>query len=247
MALMEEPMKTIFLLLTIVQLVCYTAAAGETFQRELDGRTLELEEVYYEDFGEGLENWLAEGNAAVSVREGWLDVDGASGKGGYSTVWCRTPFQGPQLVEYDIRMMSVSRQSNINMFLLAANPDADGLIATTGERNGFYPQYHKFPNYLITILNTTSPADKRERLRVRMRQDPGFELVSEQWHEPLVFGKVHHVAYLIEPPRVSVYLDGNPIGQVDYDKTYTSGLHGLRIWRTHSIYDNFRVSRIVGR
>ena len=239
-------MKAFFLLVAVALLGSNAAAAGETFHRQLDGRALELEEVYYENFSEGMENWLVEGNAAASVREGWLDVDGACGEGGYATVWCRTPFEGPQLVEYDIRMMSVSRQSNINMFLMAANPDTDGLIATTGDRNGFYPQYHKFPNYLITILNNTSP-DKREQLRVRMRLNPGFKLVSEQWHEPLVFGKVHHVAYLIEPPRVNVFLDGNLIGRTEYDKTYTSGLHGLRIWRTHSIYDNFRVSRIVER
>ncbi len=241
-------MRPIAILLATMLLGCGAAGAAgaERFQRTLGGRTVELEEVFYEDFSAGLENWLAEGNAAVSVREGWLDVDGAAGEGGYATIWCRTSFEGPQLVEYDVRMLPVSRQSNVNMFLLAANPDAEGLIATSGDRDGFYPQYHKFPNYLITILNITSPG-KREQLRVRMRLDPGFTLVNEQWYEPLVFGQVYHVAYLIEQPRVSVYLNGELLGRVDYAESYTSGLHGLRIWRTHSIYDNFRVSRLVGR
>lgn len=238
-------MKPVVTLMAVALLSCGVALA-ETFQRELGGCTVELEEVYYEDFSGGMENWLAEGNAAVSVREGWLEVDGAAGDGSYATIWCRTPFEGAQLVEYDIRLMPGSRQSNVNMFLLAANPDTDGLIATSGDRDGFYPQYHEFPNYLITIYNITSP-DKREQMRIRMRLDPGFELVSEQWHEPLVFGKVYRVAYLIEPPRVSVYLDGKLLGEVLYGKTYTRGLHGLRIWRTHSIYDNFRVSRVMGR
>ena len=233
-----------FLLLTLCLLTANCFAADGTFQQELGERTLELEEIYYEDFTGGMDNWLAEGNARVSVSGGWLEVD--CGETGYATVWCRTSFEGQQLVEYDIRLMPDTRQSNVNMFLMAGNPDAEGLLATTAQRDGEYGQYHEFRNYLITLLNNTSP-EKREQLRVRLRLDPGFELVEEQWHPPFVFGKVYHVAYLIEPPKVSVYLDGDLVGSVEYAATYSSGLHGLRIWHTHSIYDNFRVSRLVGR
>jgi hypothetical protein len=141
--------------------------------------------------------------------------------------------------------MSDSFESNINMFLLAGQPDAAALLETTRGRNGDYRQYHQFRNYLVTILNATSP-ERREQLRVRMRLNPGFELVEEHWYEPLLFGKVYHVAYLIEPPRVTVLLDGKVIAKANYAKSLLDGLHGLRIWRTHSIYDNFRVSRLVG-
>ncbi|MBW7996541.1 MAG: hypothetical protein FVQ81_08255 [Candidatus Glassbacteria bacterium] len=228
----------------IMAAITAAGAAAETSSRMLGNRSVVLEEIYYEDFEGGLDDWLPEGSAAVSLNRGWLEVDGAGGEGGYTTIWCRTPFEGPQLVEYDVRLMSRSMESNVNMFLLAGNPDVEGLLATTASRDGSYGQYHEFPNYLITILNGTSP-EKREQLRLRMRLDPGFELVEEGWFEPLTFGRVHHVAYLLEPPKVSVYLDNRLLGSAVYGKTYTRGLHGLRIWRTHSIYDNFRVSRIV--
>jgi hypothetical protein len=178
----------------------------------------------------------------VGINQGWLEVD--CGDEGFATIWCRSEFDGPQVVEYDFRLMAGSAQSNVNMFLLAGAPDADGLIASTDQRNGSYGQYHEFPNYLVTVLNGTSPA-RREQLRVRIRLNPGFELTGEQWHEPLVFGKVYHLAYLVEPPKLSVYLNGELIGRVNYAKTYTAGLHGLRIWHTHTRYDNFRVSRMI--
>lgn len=224
-------------------LAASSAAFAGTRNVNLDGRELELEEVFYDDFSGGLENWLPEGNAAVAANQGWLEVD--CGDQGFATIWCRSEFDGPQVVEYDFRLMAGSRQSNVNMFLLAGNSDADGIIATTGERDGSYGQYHEFQNYLVTVLNGTSPA-KREQLRVRMRLDPGFELTGERWHEPMVFGRVYHMAYLIEPPGLKVFLDGELIGEVTYGKTYTRGLHGLRIWHTHTRYDNFRVSRVVG-
>ena len=78
-----------------------------------------------------------------------------------------------------------------------------------------------------------------------MRLNPGFELVEEEWDEPLIFGKVYHIGYLIEPPRVTVLLNGKIMCRTEYDTELLSGLHGLRIWQTYSLYDNFRVSRVI--
>jgi len=214
---------------------------AQGYTRELEGRKLALEEIFYEDFQDDYADWVVEGKAMVRISQGRLEVDA---RGGAVTIWCRREFEGPQLVEYDVRLAGDSFESNVNFFLLAGNPDAAGLLATSAERDGSYDQYHRFPNYLVTILNGVSP-EKREQLRVRLRLDPGFRLVSEGWFEPLVFGRVYHVAYLVEPPNLTVYLDGRRIGYAEYADKITKGLHGLRIWQTHSIYDNFRVSRLV--
>ena len=78
-----------------------------------------------------------------------------------------------------------------------------------------------------------------------MRLNPGFELIGEKWYEPLVFGKVYHVAYLIDPPEVAVLIDGQVKCRTVYEKTLHSGLHGLRVWQTNSIYDKFRVGQLI--
>ncbi len=231
------------MIIMMIMMMSPTILLAQQFSRNLDGRQLEFEDVYFEDFKDNLENWLPEGKAEVERIRGRLSVDAREGM---VTIWCRKEFRGPQLVEYDVRLMSNSLESNINMFLLAGKPDAAGILASTAERNGDYNQYHRFPNYLITILNGLS-SEKREKLRIRMRLNPGFELVEERWYEPLVFGKVYHVAYLIEPPRITVLLDGQVVCRVVYKKKLIAGLHGLRIWQTHTIYDNFRVSRLINQ
>ena len=236
-------MRLPFLLFTLL-IITAGGVFAESRSEKLGDRLLKLEEIFYDGFDKGLENWSIEGDAAVGVKEGWLEVDAREGKVAAATIWCRREFAGPQVVEYDVRLLGNSIQSNVNMFLLASIPAGPGILETGGERDGSYNQYHRFPNYLVTILNGVSP-EKREMLRVRLRLDPGFKLASESWSEPLVFGKVYHVAYLIEPPELTVYLDGREAGKAVYETKLERGLHGLRIWHTHSIYDNFRVSRVV--
>ncbi len=228
----------IVLLLTILAV---SPVSADPFTRIIDGRELAFEEIYFEDFSESFDNWLSEGNALVELDRGRMRIDA---RGGMTTVWCKKEFSGPQLVEYDVRLMSESLESNINMILLAGNPDAGGLIAGTKERDGTYSQYHTFPNYLITVLNAVSK-DKREQLRIRMRYNPGFELIGECWDEPLIFGKVYHIAYLIDPPELTIIINGKAICRTLYENSLLSGLHGFRIWQTHSLYDNFRVSRLL--
>ena len=217
-------------------------AAGEQREETLAGERLTLEEVFYGDFPGGIEKWQAEGDAKTGLNEGWLEVDATAGKVKAATIWCRHEFTGEQLVEYDFRLAAGSVQSNINMFLLASREG--GLLESGGTRNGSYGQYHEFPNYLITLLNGTENQDRQELLRLRMRLNPGFTLDDERWFEPLAFGRVYHVAYLVQPPMVTVYLDGRPLVRTLYNEKLERGFHGLRTWHTHLYYDNFRVGRV---
>ena len=238
--------STVFKSSVILVLACTGTLLSQVRQVVLDGETYQVEEVFFDDFNKGLDNWQPEGDGKVRAAHGFLEVDSRFGDEGANTIWCVKSFSGPQLVEYDVRLMGDSYHSNVNMFLMASLPNGRGILATSDERTGDYGEYHQFPNYLITILNGIGP-DKTARLRFRMRLDPGFELVEEEWHEPLVFGKIHHIAYLVRPPKISVFLDGKLLGKANYSKSLNRGLHGLRVWHTHSIYDNFRVSSITGK
>ncbi|MFC2076123.1 DUF6250 domain-containing protein [candidate division KSB1 bacterium] len=230
--------KTLFLI-SILTPFCAGIALPEVSERIFGSETLKLEEIFFDGFDKELSNWRAEGDARVDVREGFLEVDATGGVVGAATVWCVKKFSGAQVVEYDVRIMPGSLQSNINMFLLAAVPAEPGKIGT-----GNYKEYHVFPNYLVTILNALSP-ERRSMLRVRLRLNPGFKLAGERWHEPLEFGHVYHIAYIIRPPELAVYLDGRLVGSHSYETALNEGFHALRIWHTNSLYDNFRVSRVV--
>ena len=217
----------------------FNTVSAESVERTFGSKTLKLESVFYDSFDQDLSNWRVEGGAQVTTRQGFLDVDATRPSNNAATIWLTGEFSGPQVVEYDVRLMPESLMSNINIFLMASVPDVPGKIGT-----GRYKDYQGFPNYLVTILNATSP-ERRRMLRFRMRLNPGFELVQENWLAPLEFGRVYHVAYVLQPPKLSVYLDDQLIGETVYQKKLDRGLHALRIWHTHSLYDNFQVSRIV--
>jgi hypothetical protein len=232
-------MKAMLQLIPALVLLCSNIALADAFHRTFGTETLKLEELFYDGFDKNFSDWRAEGDARVEVREGFLEVDATSGDISAATIWCTEKFSGPQVVEYDVRLMSRSLQSNVNMFLMAAIPDQPGKIGI-----GSYKDYHTFPNYLVTILNAVSP-DRRQMLRLRMRLNPCFVLAREGWFEPIEFGHVYHVAYVVRPPELAVYLDDRLLGSHTYQTELNQGFHALRIWRTHSLYDNFRVSRIV--
>ena len=97
----------------------------------------------------------------------------------------------------------------------------------------------------MTIINQNPPEQKLRLLRIRMRLNPGIELATECWQESLILGRIYHIAYLIQPPEVSVFIDDQPVCRNNYPTALTRGLHGLRIYHTYSVYGNFKVSRIV--
>jgi hypothetical protein len=134
-------------------------------------RTLELEEVFFDDFTAGLDNWLIEGDGEVRTHHVFMEVDARHGNEGANTIWCRKEFAGPQVLEYDVRLMGNTVWTNINIFLLASMPGGPGIVETTGRRTGDYPEYHQFPNYLITIINHNNEVEKRQGLRIRKRQN----------------------------------------------------------------------------
>ena len=241
-------MKQFWLGFPLVLLVIQ-ALYGEIREAELGGKTYRLEEVFYDDFKGDLTNWRVEGDAEVRLYGGFLEVNAiqevTKTDVGASTIWCMKEFEGPQLVEYDVRLMGDTIFTNVNMFLMSSIPSGPGILETSSERSGQYRQYHAFPNYLVTIINQNSILEKRQRLRIRMRLNPGFSLVEECWQEPMVIGKVHHVAYVIEPPEVAVFIDDQPVCRNLYETELERGLHGLRVYHTHSLYGNFRVSRIL--
>lgn len=212
------------------------ATLAEPVERKIGAQTFKLEPLVYETFDQDMSHWLPEGGALVNIRRGFLQVDATEAP---ATIWYKEELSGPQVVEYDVRLMGDSLDSNINMFLLADTPNTPGSIGT-----GRYKDYHSFPNYLITILNATSP-EQRLMLRVRSRLNPGFELAGENWFAPLQFGRFYHIIYILQPPRVSVYIDDRLVGETVYKRHIHKGRHALRIWRTHSVYDNFRISRIL--
>ncbi len=211
---------------------------------ELPDQVLEVETVCEDGFSRETGDWVAEGGAKVSVRDGRLFMDATRGERPFLTLWCRREFEGDGLIEFAARVEPGEGSTNINFILYGTSPDGSSVLETSGERTGEYPEYHELNNYIYTYLNNAEKGSPR--LRVRFRKDPGFNLLREVWREPLEKGRDYRFAMAVQGARMRYYVDGRLlIDHEDADSPHRRGHHAFRTWHSHISADYFRVSRIV--
>lgn len=208
---------------------------------ELSDQALELETLFEADFESpsDLESWVFEGTKSVAVRRGRLVIDAREGSRPYATGWCQRRFEGDGLVE--LVVASRGGRDNLNLFLFGAEPDGSSVFEASGQRTGRYREYHELANYIVTFLNEGG------RGRVRLRANPGFELLQEEFVDPIEAGRDYHLSVAVQGTRIRFYIDGKKvIDHTEARPAHRRGHHALRTWRTLFDADSFRVSRIVG-
>ena len=223
---------------------------AEPVERVIGGKVYIVEELVYEDFVENLDNWVIEGDADIHLYDGFLvanaNKQALATQVGVATLWYAREFEGPQVIEYDVRMMGDSILGHINMFLNASMPGAESVLETSPERAGNYSEYLTFPNHSSMIINNeTHPTDKHQSLKIGFRLNPGFNQESECWLKTLVYGQVYHFTYVLRPPELEILIDDKLACRHRYSQTLDHGYHALRLYHTHSVYDNFRISEII--
>lgn len=195
-------------------------------------------ELIYEADFESAENWIVESNGSLDVSDGELkwDCEGGSVRG---TIWCKQRFEGPLMVEYDVQ--SLAGRDNLNL-ILYGRTENDDLLETTDERTGDYPEYHEFPNYIMTHVT-----DGDGRNRVRFRKDPGFNLLDEMFEESRIEqGVTFHMESIVkEDGTMTLKRNGDELLTCKDDDTLPlSGYIGLRTWNTRLVYSDFKVYSI---
>jgi hypothetical protein len=155
-----------------------------TVQRTVGAKTYTLQRVFQDNFDD-LRHWSVESTGTATTSNQQLVIDCHSNNRPGATVWCRQPFSGPTVIEYTA--VAEAGANNLNFILYASNSPA-GLLETTEQRTGAYPQYHVFPNYIVTYLTAVDDgASEAARSvtpwRVRFRKNPGFNLLTERFVE----------------------------------------------------------------
>jgi hypothetical protein len=193
--------------------------------------------LFADDFSD-LAAWSIEGTGAAAAQDGTLLWDCSGAREG--TAWCRTPFEGPTLITYDVQVLD--GRDNINLFAYGRleREGKEVLLETGAKRTGAYSEYHGFPNYLITYLIEDS------LWRIRFRKNPGFALLSETRRSGPDPARWQTVAYRFAADgTISLAVDGALVHQwVDPRPLALTGRHGLRTWRTKLRYRAFRVYAI---
>ena len=206
--------------------------------------------LFFEDFSHGLDDWWVEGGQRVWLADGRLhvraDPDRDQGEEGFAvaTVWCRQSFPSDILIEFDAHVISSSLDvNNINFFLAYSDPSGRPLSASRDARAGArYGAYHGLNGHIVTFLRAgdhTYP-DGSAMGRIRIRHNPGFELLGETYAHHCEQGRTYHVAITKRGSTLSVAVDGITYCTVTDPDMQGAGLIGCRTFRSYLWWDNIR-------
>ncbi len=193
--------------------------------------------------------WWCEGSKAVRIEKGRLradaNLDSTGEDYGASTIWLDRTFGGDLRVEFDAHVLaSDGDKNNINFFFLFTDPSGKPLSQTQDERSdGQYDKYHTLNGYVFTFLADGNP----DKARFRMRDEPGFNLLQENFAYECSQHKTYHIAVTKKGDRITFAVDGAVyLDKVDdaANPEHKSGIIGFRTWHTDLWWDNVKVTQL---
>lgn len=205
--------------------------------------------VIHEDFSRGMDHWWVEGGERVWVEDGRLNVKADNPEiagGATATVWLRTPHPASFELEFDAHVIASTLDvNNINLFFSYSDPAGTPLEETRGSRQtAGYDLYHKLNGYIITFLHEPATAAGKvasgdsEKARVRIRRDPGFNLLAQTYTYHCRQGVTYHMTVLKRGGEIHFSVDGKELLRATDPNPLGGGLLGLRTYRTWLWWDN---------
>lgn len=188
-----------------------------------------------------------EGSKAIRIEQGHLRADANLDNNGEdydaSTIWLNKTFSGDLRVEFDAHVLaSDGDKNNINFFFLFSDPLGAPVSKTKGERaDAKYGKYHQLNGYVFTFLANGNP----DKARFRFRDDPGFNLLQENFAYECKQNKTYHITVTKKANRITYAVDGTVyLDMIDdaANPEHKSGIIGFRTWHTDLWWDNLKVT-----
>ena len=216
------------------------AAAKSRFDTvTVGGDTYKVEWLHHEKWdGKWTSRWVVEGDVEVKVQDGKLYARSlGDGKPKAATVWYKADLPKDIIIRFKARVLppTENNAANLNVFFHAR--ELDGGPIRFG-RSGAYADYHKIPNYIITLTGGVQPGWSR------VRRDPGFNMLHEADIRSEV-GKEYAIRVTVQDGRVRYYLNGRKYHDVVDPDPLPGGKFALRTWSTNAWWDDVEIGRLV--
>lgn len=181
--------------------------------------------------------WAVEGDCEVKAEAGRLWVKGIKvGKVNAATIWYKTVLPADLIVRFKAKAVPPEKDNAANLNLILSGRETNSDPIAYG-RSGVYGEYHKFPNYIITLTGGIMPGWSR------VRRNPGFQMLNEAQVRSEV-GKTYEVVATVQNGRIRYYLNGKKWHDVKDPSPLSGGRFAIRTWSTNSWWSDFQFGRL---
>lgn len=203
------------------------------------GDTYKVDWLHRERFDKAwASRWTVEGDCEVKAEGGKLWVKGIKvGKINAATIWYKPELPADLIVRFRARVLPPREENSANLNLILSGREASGDPIVFG-RSGVYGDYHKFPNYIVTLTGGVQPGWSR------VRRNPGFQMLHEANVRSEV-GKEYQVAVTVQNGRIRYYLNGHRWHDVKDPSPLPGGKFAIRTWSTNAWWSDVQFGRLL--
>lgn len=228
-------------LIALVSAASAAVPASASRPIELDGETWSATAIAHETFADATwrDRWVVEGDAACAARDGRLEVVTSDRPDSLkcATLWWREPLPADILIEMTAgaSLPAAGNAANLNLFFHAR--ELDGRLYQFG-RSSAYGDYHKIPNYIITLTGGFQPGWSR------VRRDPGFAILSEEKSTRSEPGETYRIRAMISGGRIRYWLNDRLVHDARDPQPLPGGHFALRTWQSRVWWSDIRISAL---
>lgn len=189
--------------------------------------------------------WHEEGSGTTVFQCDSVVIDTLGSR--VHSLWYDTAFVGDISVAFDALVLEPAGESNINLFLHAQT--VDGRDVLEAGLSGKYEEYHERCQMYICTFTGYDPNGRRdangELVTVgwtRVRRDPGFRLLSEDYERKSQVGVPYRVEVSLRGNRLRHAVNGETFHDVyDTEGALTGGRIAFRTFNTKLRISNFMI------
>jgi hypothetical protein len=179
------------------------------------------------------DRWIVEGSGEISAGDGRLTVNSPQ-----ATIWWRQPLPADVAITLTagVDAPAENNAANLNLFFHAR--EVDGGAYRFG-RSAQYEEYHRIPNYIVTLTGGFQEGWSR------VRRNPGFEMLSEERSTRSEAGRTYRIRVVVAGGRLRYWLDGKLIHDVRNKQPLPGGHFALRTWRSRVSWSDVRFAALT--
>jgi hypothetical protein len=181
------------------------------------------------------DRWVVEGGGEIAAGDGRLTVNSPQ-----ATIWWRQPLPADVAITLTAGVDGPAENNAANLNLFFHAREVDGGAYRFG-RSAVYEDYHRIPNYIVTLTGGFQEGWSR------VRRNPGFEMLSEERSTRSEAGQTYRIRVVIVGGRLRYWLDGKLIHDVRDKQPLPGGHFALRTWRSHVWWSDVRFAVLTAR